>query len=87
MTLTKGTDLDELGMEIINKLYSDKNLGHEFMQYARNEVNGQATTPADFEAYMITKLGIPQELAHFLATKKDDELHAFVGKHVCEYLW
>jgi hypothetical protein len=87
MTLTKAPDLHELCMAAIDKLASDKDLRLEFMQYARNEVNGQATTPADFEAYMVAKLGFPQELAHFLATHDGDELYAFIGKYVCEYLW
>lgn len=86
--VTKKADWDDICMSTISKLYNDNALKAEFMSYARGVVDGQATDQAAFAAFLSgPKIGLPADLAKVLSEKKGDDLYAFVGKYVCQFLW
>lgn len=86
--VTKAADWDDICMSTISKLYNDKALKAEFMNYARGSVNGEATDQAAFADFLSgPKIGLPADLAKILSENKGNDLYAFVGKYVCQFLW
>lgn len=64
----------------VSKLFENEDLRQEFMN-----IYGQDIAAA--KDFLVHRLGMPEEMAEPIASKRGDDLSMFVGQNVCSYLW
>lgn len=77
---TSPQQAQEYAAQTVATLFNDQPMRQEFMQ-------AYASGPAAIKPFLMDRLGMPEDLAQDIVSRKDQELSNYIGQLVCDYLW